>query len=379
MGCADDPSNAPVADPGLPPPESSGIEHVILVMMENRSFDHLLGWLPGADGRQAGLTYTDLNGVSHPTFPLAPDFQGCTWRNPDNSYAAGRIEYNNGACDGWLQVNDVFSIGYYRQEDLPFLGSAAVDWMTFDRYFCPMMTQTGANRLYQLCAQSDRINNTGQPFTLPSIVDRMNAQGLEVKDYVSNVLGWSTNYASIATPIAAFYADCAAGTLPPFSLVDPPYSGGTRLGADDHPFADIRAGETFLNQVYTAVTNSPAWPNIILFINFDEWGGFFDHVAPPYGAIPDTDRAAGSDGLLGFRVPALLISPFARRRYTSHVVYDHTSLLRLIEWRWGLAPLTVRDATANNPAAELDFESPDLAAPTYSVPDVTTVLCPATT
>ena len=120
----------------LPDPASSGIEHVVVFMMENRSFDHFLGWLPGADGKQAGLSYADSGGAQHATFPLAPDYQGCGYADPDHSYAGGRVEYDDGACDGWLRVNDVFSIGYYRQEDLPFLGRAVLDWRSFDRYFC---------------------------------------------------------------------------------------------------------------------------------------------------------------------------------------------------------------------------------------------------
>src|SRR5207248_5329345 len=110
-----------------PNPARSGIDHVVVVMMENRSFDHLLGWLPGADGKQAGLAYTDAAGVSHPTHALAPDFQGCAFSDPDHSYDGARVEWNNGACDGWLRAgrNDLYSIGYYRRQDLPFLGKLA--------------------------------------------------------------------------------------------------------------------------------------------------------------------------------------------------------------------------------------------------------------
>src|SRR6516225_8302818 len=114
----------------LPAPARSGIDHIVVVMMENRSFDHLLGWLPSADGRQEGLSYFDAAGVAHPTFPLAPDFQGCTFGDPDHSYEGGRIQFNNGTCDGWLRTGsgDLFPIGYYVQQDLPFLGQAASRW-----------------------------------------------------------------------------------------------------------------------------------------------------------------------------------------------------------------------------------------------------------
>src|SRR5438128_461891 len=126
-----------------------------------------------------------------------------------------------------------------------------------------------------------------------------------------------------------------------------------------------------MNRIYTAVTQSPAWRSAVLVINFDEWGGFFDHVPPPVAPIPPADQAAGNaDGRLGFRTPTLLISPFAPRQHTSHIRYDHTSVLRMIEWRWGLDPLTVRDATANNLAVELDFTQviPALRPATSSPP-----------
>src|SRR5258708_23675554 len=93
----------------LPKPSRSGIDHVVVVMMENRSFDHFLGWVPGADGKQAGLTYTDKAGAAHATFPLAPDFQGCSYHDPDHSYDGARVEWSNGACDARLRANSLWS------------------------------------------------------------------------------------------------------------------------------------------------------------------------------------------------------------------------------------------------------------------------------
>jgi len=113
----------------LPDPSRSGIEHIVLVMMENRSFDHFLGWVPGADGRQNGLVYQDGNGQSHSTYHLT-DFQGCGHPDPDHSFVGGRVELNGGACDGWLRAgkNDLYAIGYYTQGDFPFFGDAALHW-----------------------------------------------------------------------------------------------------------------------------------------------------------------------------------------------------------------------------------------------------------
>src|SRR3954466_6103034 len=131
------------AAPSLPAPGKSGIDHVIVVMMENRSFDHFTGWVPGADGRQRGLTYVGRYGIRHSTWHLT-DFQGCAHPDPDHSYEGGRIQYNRGKCDGWLRSgeNDVFAIGYYDRADLAFWGKAAADWTVCDRYFAATMAET---------------------------------------------------------------------------------------------------------------------------------------------------------------------------------------------------------------------------------------------
>jgi len=134
----------------LPSPADSGIDHVVVVMMENRSFDHYWGWLPGADGRQRGLSYVDSQSLTHKTHHLRT-YQGCAHPDPDHSFEGGRVELNNGACDGWLRAgsNDEFSIGYYTGEDLSFFGGAARHWTSCDRYFSAIMAETYPNRFYQ--------------------------------------------------------------------------------------------------------------------------------------------------------------------------------------------------------------------------------------
>jgi phospholipase C len=349
---------------GLPLPDASGIDHVVVVMMENRSFDHFLGWYDDADGRQAGLRYFDRQGVRHTTHPLAPDFQGCDHPDPDHSYEGGRIEFNGGAADGWLRAgdNDEYAIGYYTKNDLPFFGQAAPHWTVCDRYFAAIMSETFPNRIYQHAAQTDRLQNTLDLSTLPTIWDRLETAGLDGRYYFSDVpvlALWGAKYLSIGRPFDAFLADAAAGTLPSVSFVDPLFideASGT--SEDDHPHADIRNGQAFLNSVYRAVTMSPAWSRTVLVFNYDEWGGFFDHVPPTTAPIPPADQAAGNeDGLRGFRVPCLVVSPYSGSGAVSSVVLDHTSVLRMIEWRWGLESLTVRDATANNLAEALDFKA----------------------
>lgn len=359
----------------LPKPNKSGINHIVLVTMENRSFDHFLGWLPGANGMQAGLSYTDTTGTTYSTYALT-DYQGCGHADPDHSYAGGRVEYDNGKCDGFLRTapaGDTFPIGYYQRSDLAFLGQAAPGWTTFSGYFAAIMAETFPNRIYQHAGQTDRLDNSTTISTLPTIWDRLADHSISRRYYYSDIpllALWGTKYLSISSPIARFFADCAAGTLPHVSVVEPRFLGESQgLSNDDHPFADIRNGEAFLNSVYAAVTASPAWASTVLIINFDEWGGFFEHVPPTAAPIPPADRAAGNqDGLRGFRVPCLVISPWSRRGYVAGGLFDHTSVLNMIEWRWNLRPLTIRDASAQNLALALDFSSLDVTAPQYSVP-----------
>jgi phospholipase C len=341
-------------------------------MMENRSFDHFLGWLPGADGRQAGLRYPDFTGQLQPTHHLT-DFQGCGFQDPDHSYEGGRIEYDGGKCDGWLRANDIYSIGYYQQSDLAFFGSAAPGWTVCDNYFAAILAETFPNRFYQHAAQTDRLHNTSTQSVLPTIWDSLQNAGLTGKYYFNDapfLALWGIKYLRISRPFVEFLADCASGNLPHVSFIDPRFEDETSgTSNDDHPHADIRNGEIFLNEVYHAVTSGPDWPSTLLVINFDEWGGFYDHVPPPTAPIPQADQLAGNqDGRLGFRTPALLISPWSRRGYVSRTQFDHTSVLKLIEWRWGLPPLSVRDASANNLALALNFGQTNINAPQYAVP-----------
>ncbi|WP_197014380.1 alkaline phosphatase family protein [Actinomadura viridis] len=371
------PSSLPSSRPPLPPPNESGIDHIVLVMMENRSFDHYLGWLPNANGKQDGLTFVDRDGNAFCTHHLLEP-QGCAHPDPDHSFKGGRIEYNDGACDGWLRAghNDEFAIGYYLAEDLDFYCNAAPYWTVCDNYFAAIMAPTYPNRLYQHSARTDRIRNSHDITTLPTIWDRLEAAGLRGRYYFSDVpftALWGTRYRSISHPYSRFIADCAEGDLPELSFVDPRFVGeAAGTSGDDHPHADIRVGQYFLSQVYEAVTSSPAWDRTLLIINYDEWGGFFDHVPPSVAPDANPDW-----GLRGFRVPCLVISPRARRGHVASDVYDHTSVLKAVEWRWGLAPLSPRDSTARNIAEVLDFERPGvLTAPRWVVPFFEGEPCP---
>lgn len=358
-------------------------EHVVLVMMENRSFDHLMGWLPGADGHQAGLIYIDSHGVAHQTYSLAPDYTGCPHPDPDHSYSGGRIQYDAGKMDGFLRdsQNDIYCIGYYDEASLPFYNALARNYSAFDHYFCSILGPTFPNRLFQHAAQTDRLTNSFTISTLPTIWDTLQQAGVSAHYYYSDVpflALWGAKYIPISASYQQFLIDAAGGALPAFSFVDPRYTiTDDGSGNDDHPHADMRAGEAFMAEIYRAVTSSPLWPKTVLIYSFDEWGGFFEHVPPPRVVAPnnvDTDIVNG-EVLLGLRIPPLVISPFTRnlnpnKPRVQHDVFDHTSVLKLIEWRWNLPPLTARDASnqITNLNVALDFHNPQTALPALPEP-----------
>lgn len=359
----------------LPAPDQSGIEHIIVVMMENRSFDHLLGWMPNANGRQ-DMSFADARGAIHPTYRLT-SLTGCGHPDPDHSYPAARSEYDNGKMDGWLRTttNDIYCIGYYAEQDFPFFSALARNYTTLDNFFPSILGPTFPNRIFSHAAQTDRLDDSPAISSLPTIWDALAKAGITHGYYFSNVpflALWGARYIPISSLFAQFLLDVATGSLPAISFLDPSYTiVDLGEGSDDHPHADMRAGEAFLQQVFHAVSQGPHWDKTVLLITRDEWGGFFDHVVPPRVIAPNQVDADLVDGkaLLGCRVPVLLVSPFSRGNPANprinSLLYDHTSVLKLIEWRWNLPPLTARDASGEvtNLAYALDFDAPVTSVP----------------
>ena len=347
----------------LPSPKSSGLDHIVVLCMENRSFDHFLGWVPGANGRQAGLTYVDDKGTSHATRHLE-EWQGCGFNDPDHSYEGGRVQLAKGKCDGFRRGdNDDFALGYYTRDDLETTAALVDGYTVFDGWFCGILGPTYPNRFYTHAAATDRISNTSDTSELPTIWDRLSDAGVSTRYYFSDLpflLLWGDKYFPIARPIDSFFADAAAGTLPAYTYLDPFFLGEGQGGSnDDHPHADIRRGQALISSVARAMTESPLWERSALIVTYDEWGGFFDHVAPPSLADDFKPTAKEEHNTAGFRVPTYLIPPFAPRRNVAHGTFDHSSILKLVEWRFGLKPLTARDRAAANPAKVFDFGAPN--------------------
>jgi phospholipase C len=398
------------AAPALTPAGSRGISHVVILMMENRSFDHFLSWLPGADGRH-DLVFQSTDGNSYSNYPLAPDFQGCGYSDPDHSWEGWLVEHNFGKMDGFLErptapasnpgvtlaAANTFPIGYYTNlnpngspkvvPDLPVTGALAQRYTVLDRYFYSFAGETFPNRFYQHAARTDRDHNTGTPSTLATIWDQLspvpNSKGVPTGAYFFRDLPylglWGTKYlafwrpfytgeANAVIPLSflgpSFIDTVASGNLPNVSFIDPAFdTEGNGTSADDHPIADIRLGERFIADAYHALADAGYLDSTVFVITFDEWGGFYDHVPPPH-VIDDTnpatvdhtgDGTTPTDGQLipdytqlGFRVPAIVVSGHAPPRVVHSGPYEHTSTLAFIETTFGLRPLTARDANARN-------------------------------
>jgi len=404
---------ATAASPG----GSRGIEHVVVLMMENRSFDHFLSWLPGADGRH-DMTYRSTDGNIYPNYALAPDFQGCGYSDPDHSWEGFLIQHNFGKMDGFLQrptaptgipgvtlaAANTFPVGYYtnfrddgqrkRVPDLPVMGALAENYTALDRYFCSFAGETFPNRFYQHAGRTDRDHNNITFSKLATIWDQLspipNTKGIPTGGYFFRDLPflalWALKYFPFWHPFApgdtdavgppvttpSFIDTVAAGNLPNVSFIDPAFdTEGNGTSGDDHPLGDIRIGERFIADAYHALADAGYLDNTIFMITFDEWGGFFDHVPPPHvidNTDPSTvdhtgDGTTPTDGQLipdytqlGFRVPAIVVSNLASAEVNHHGPFEHTSTLKLIESTFGLQPLTARDANAEDLGQVLRFE-----------------------
>jgi len=397
------------ATPAIRPGGSNGIQHVVVLMMENRSFDHFLGWLPGADGRR-DLVFEATDGHSYRNYPLAPDFQGCGYSDPDHSWEGFLVQHNGGRMDGFLQrptepasnpgvtlaQANTFPIGYYTNRnhdgtrkalpDLPVIGALAEHYTVLDRYFASFAGETFPNRFYQHAARTDRDHNSQTLSVLPTIWDQLspipNNLGIPTGGYFFRDLPflalWGTRYFPFWHPFAAgdvdalgipvttpsFIDTVAQGNLPNVSFIDPAFNNeGNGTSADDHPLADIRLGERFIADAYHALANAGYLDSTVFVVTFDEWGGFYDHVPPPR-VVDDTDPATvdhtgdsttPTEGRLtpdytqlGMRVPTIVVSNLAPARVVHQGPFEHASSLKLIESTFGLQPLTARDAHARD-------------------------------
>jgi phospholipase C len=384
---------------GMPTPSNMPIDNFVVVMMENRSFDHYFGWRTDADAVQT-RTYLDPDNGNVPvmTRPASTlgtaEWQGCGHPDPGHSWDAGRAQLGSSRTDprkepdGFLAGdNDEFALCYYNEGNVEFIHAAAKEFTLFDRFYCSLLGPTWPNRYYMWSAQSGgRKDNSPPAQTLgnqwETLFDRAllrnpnNLPGNLTARYYNSDLPfsavWGQRGVNWTRPVADYYADCAAGTLPNITFVDPPFrdgGGGDGVSADEHPLGDVRLGQAFMSDVVHAFIESPQWERGALFIVYDEWGGFFDHVRPP--SVPDVRKSSNLDldfGQMGFRIPAVVVSPYAKRHAVSSLTCGFESIIKLITYRFALGNLTTRDTYAQNIGLSMgwgtpNFQRPDLPDP----------------
>jgi phospholipase C len=352
------------------------IEHIVVLMLENHSFDNILGMLGRGDGFSLdaqGLP-TATNPYGNQTLRAFHMPTPCQLVNePSNSWDASHLSYAEGTCQGFADHGGgPVTMGYYDATDLPFTYGLARTFPINDRYFCSVMAQTFPNRRFLISGTALGIVEDSLPSTLPPrgvIFQELSKHGISWRDYHAT-LPTLAMYLPLAQEPAMqahlfemdrFFTDARNGTLPAFSLIDPNFDEDS----EENP-QDIQYGEVLLSQVVTALMASPSWKKLLFIWTYDEHGGYFDHVAPPAAVTPDgippeitvpPDQPGGYDRY-GFRVPMGMVSPYAKPDYVSHVVSDHASILKLVETKWNLPALTRRDANASDLLDMIDLEAP---------------------
>jgi phospholipase C len=345
------------------------IEHVVLVMMENRTFDHMLGSLSLEEGREEvnglreGMTNPHPDGGDVAVRRMRPE-ENCL-PDPPHSWSTSHAQFADGEMSGFVStyldrfpsVDPSLCMAWLGRDDLPVMYALSDAYATCAAWFSSVMSSTWPNRLYAVAADSAGMRTNDFPpessldFPIETIFERLESAGVSWGAYPSVVSMLSLFFANLRNreevqTLEDFFEACENGTLPALSWVEPAYGL-----ADDHPPAHSMLGQVFLGSVHNALAQSPLWDKTLLVIYYDEHGGFFDHEPPP--TVPDDRPEEGLDQL-GMRVPALVCGPWVRRGFVSDERFEHCSALAEVERLFGVEPLTTRDANANDLSSLLD-------------------------
>jgi phospholipase C len=382
------------------------IDHIVVVMLENRSFDHMLGYLslsggrPEIDGLRPALA-NRYQGRGYPVHHLAATALGM---DPDHSAGAIDTQIAEGNMSGFvasaaatlaaqgIEDGDPGCVmGYYDDTDVPVYDHLAEQFAVCDRWFASVPGATLPNRLYALCGTAGGSRDDRPPHIPPlyhqsSFVRHLDAHQISWRwysfdpgtlrladaryrlghhqrfGYFSKTgLPWKTVFDISCNPkIPSFLEDAAAGTLRSVSWIDPAFTNFNPLGFpvnDDHPMADIKDGQDLVLAIYDALATSPQWDSSLLVIVYDENGGFYDHVPPPEAA----DDEPQTFGRYGVRVPAIIVSPWIEPRTVSHTLFDHTSIIKTVLLRFCPQALQqAQHAEGKHPRASRAPQSPRL-------------------
>ena len=377
------------------------IKHIIVIMQENRSFDNYFGRLVDQGYYNAGEV-----DVPPDTWSLKDSTGADVAWHPDTDHCFGanhgwndmHQDWDGGKNDMFVANNDPGgekSIGYEDDTVIPFYYQLAKTFSIGDRYFAGVMTSTWPNRLWLMAATSFGIGDNSfvtidtAATPVANVMKELDEAGRTWKDYTDgpHMIEFFQHYGFLSKTLGHLFDlkcdlmnDIANDTLPDVAFV---MGNETTETSDEGPSALPGIGGALVEQIIRNLWASPAWAHTAVFIVYDENGGMADHVPPapacaPDGIAPHDGNGAPFDGdftRTGFRVPMIVVSPYARAHYVSHTVYDHSSIARFIEARFELPAMTARDANAMPPLDMFDFTHPTFATPPSI--DAHTVVDPA--
>ena len=392
------------------------VDTIVILMQENRSFDHYFSNLPAYLGRNdiqvapANASNPDKAGGMTGMHVRQHAPRMCNL-DTDHEWPGSHLEWNNGANDGFFEANDqpnktpteVYSgdraLWFYDQRDIPFYYDLAKTFAIGDHYHCSLLGPTWPNRMFLYSGTSFGMtynafpNNAAYEFPIKdmSVGDMLEKRHVDWNIFSDagtpgmGVVHGAQTYGSRwgRSPLlkmTEFFARAKAGTLPPVSFVDGLFDKeNAAVGNDEHPPGDVQVGQKFVYDVIKALMTGPQWSHAAMFLTYDEHGGFYDSVPPPAACKPDAlpikhedgDNTPGEFDRLGFRVPLFVISPYAKKGYVAHGIYDHASILRFVESKFRMPALTARDANAEPLSEFFDWKNPTFTTPpTFAEPPI---------
>jgi phospholipase C len=394
----------------------AGITTYVFLMLENRSYDHVMGarsWKEGkpGDGLSDGITNPDANGNPVALYePQSTAEAMCISNDPPHGWTTSRQQWQHpdvtGPNQGFVKVHQqaghpgaIEPMQYLTRKQQPITWALADAYTSCDRWFSSILGPTLPNRAYFLAGTSagfrsnDPIYNPTRddgssrpPLDVDTIFHRLRDKDIDWRSYYGNLPVISAANSRLAParqfdteylqahvkPFGdseysegRFFIDAAAGTLPPVVYIEPAFYVN-----DDHPPSHPILAQALIASVYTALANSPQWKNVMLVITYDEHGGFYDHVEPPtlppehddtkdrfpYDDDGTPNTTPGQFDQLGFRVPTIVIGPYVKQGHVSSVQYDHTSTLKQLQQAFELDPLSARSAHANDLTDCIDMD-----------------------
>ncbi len=446
------PTPTPPAPPPPPPPIAS-VQHIILAMQENRSFDHYFGHLgiyraahgfgqvADIDGMPANASNPDPNGVPVQNFHLKTmcmenltpdwleshgDYNLSDLDFPPNGYKGNGFVSNAAGlaqcCDPQPSFDNrgVRAIGWYDDSDLPYDYFMASNFATSDRFFSPLPANSVPNRVFGMAATTASFIHADMPdINTPTIFSLLDKAGITWRYYYITTTNGHPNttlnnffptfanaHSANIVPVSQYFTDAANNNLAQVSYIQ------EQDGLDEHPGGnlagtttgnDIQYGAALIKKYVDALMASQAWTTSVFFLTFDEGGGFYDHVQPQATVSPDgippceNDSQNSHPGCLetkdqqainpplgytgngfdvtGYRVPLIVISPFANKSYVSHTPMDYTAFLKFIETRFNLSNLTARDAAQPDMQEFFNFQTPPWLAPPTPPAQPTNGIC----